>query len=1154
MKKIITLALALCMLLSLATVTSFAAQVNTEDEVDVGLTVKSVTSTSTASNVDIPTDKKNLVDGVISPDDMGDKTASSYNYCANYVHINGSTLTIELEAENAADISGLRFYSRRTDGTGAQDIRPADNVGKAYVSLSSDGENYVTTDLLTASASSDKRYVDLKLAFAGAESSVSGVKNIKIEITQFFGGANQQHFGVEEVTLLNAGEEKKTVAEAAAVQFKNYVTQIPAYPVHGGLERKNLLAQAENALAVAGADVSSSSDEYTSYTGYKEKYSNATVKELEADLTVTSNKAYATDGTVRKTCATAALTDGVVSKITEGVDAYAYMVQGNYAFEAEKGETTVPSHMIIDLKINPEDTFSGIRIYGRRRDLDKTTKAAQAYQTDALVATAEVTLYDENDNVIAIVPVTAKMANTTNDQTINSTITTAGNEPVFADLRIADDDAAVTGIARAEIKITALYNNWGHFGSEEIRLTGCADETEMDAETLLVQNATAAINAIAEYPVYTGLERQQLIAEAKPYVESVNALGISSMTDLITAYNDYKSKLDNAKVKEIKSGIKAKSIIAYATDGSVRSDYGNNIITDGKVNKGSDTRDYNTFKGADYAFLVDTRPAASEAMKKTPSHLTITLTGDSAAKFTGIRFYSRKSESTSGAYQVTAMPYKTEITLKNEDGTSVTYNVTGKTSVKDTDSDMNNTYADLMIFPAGDYAATGITEIEIKISSLTSNGSHFGSEEIRLIDANDSTAVDDINELAYRLMVNDIGRYTVHGGLEREKAIPAAETAYDELSSTQQNNVADAKAKFDTYKENYNAATVHEVETTLSAESVKAYLADGSLNSIASGNGDLGTAYITDGVVTDKYTNGNNPMLTFLRGDWAMHKVTGKDSNNNDIKTYSPNDNSIVIKLTADTGAEFSGIRFYARKTDNGTWYNGDSRPGTAEITLKDEDGNILSLGNLTAVQSGTSAGQTDVTNNYADFSFSIGGAIKAVKGVKTIEIKINSLAQVGHFGCEEIRLLMHDDASKAAALSDVLKGRVQLSAPTVSAEVTTAGTAKTGTVRFVTSFASIDSAAELTEFGTYVIDLDKFTAGGSTIGTDAVYASYKKADNEFTADAVSAGTTFAVDVVNIPESGFTRKYAAISFAKIAGYDQMITSAACQTAGNELSE
>lgn len=1159
MKKIIALLMTLCMLLSLATVVG-ATRISETDEVDATLTVTNVTSVST--NISDESCRSKLVDGSVSADNMGEKSASDYYFYANYSIKNGTTLTIDLSSETEVEFSGLRFYSRRTDGTGEQSVRVGDNVGKSYVSVSADGEKYVTSDLLTATAAQNNRYVDLQLQFKDEAASVSGVKFIKIEVTQYYGGVNQQHFGAEEIALLgNSGETAKSIEDAAKLQFKNYVDQVVAYPVHGGLERKKLLSQAENALALVAEDKRDDISDYVeSYNSYQTAYANSATKELEADLKVTSNEAYAADGTVRKTYGTNKLTDGVVSKITEGVDAYSYMDNGNYAFKKESSGNgaLTPSHMIIDLKINPDDAFSGIRIYGRRRDLETNTRKAQSYQMDALVAEAEVTLYDENDNVIAIVPVTAVKADVNADQTVDSTKTTAGSEPVFADLRIADDEKAVTGIARAGIKITALQNNYGHFGSEEIRLTGCANETTENAETLLVRNATGAINAIAEYPVYAGLERQNLIAEAKPYVDSVRALEISSMTELIAAYEGYKAKLDGAKVKEIDADIKAESIIAYATDSSERSSYGNNIITDGKVNKGSEVLNYDTFKGANHAFAVDTRDGAAEAMKKAPSHLTITLTGDSAAKFTGIRFYSRKLEYNSGRYQSDAMPYKTKITLTNEDDVSVTYNVNGKKSVTNTDSDMDNTYADLLIFPDGDYAVTGVTRIVIEISSLTSNGKHFGSEEIRLIDADDSTAVNDINELTYRLRVNDIGRYTVHGGLEREKAFSAAETAYNALDSTQQSSVIDAKQNFDTYKSNYDAATVHEVDAELTATSVKAYLASGDLNTIASGSGSLGTGLITDGEVTDKYTYGNNPMSTFLRGDYAMHKVTGEDANGSSIKTYSPNDNYVVINLEADADAEFSGIRFYARKQDNGVGYNGDSRPGTAEITLKDDDGNVLSLGCLTATQSGTSAGQSDVANNYADFSFNIGGSIKAMTGVGTIEIKINSLASSGHFGCEEIRLLKHNDASDATALSDVLKGRVQLAAPTVSAKVVTSGTGesttKTGTVRFVTSFTSIDSAAELTEFGTYVIDFDKFVNDGSSIGSDAVYASYKKADGYFTADAVSAGTTFAVDVIDIPETGFTRRYAAVSFARIAGYNQMITSAACQTAGTELSE
>lgn len=310
MKKIISLLLALCLALSV-TVSMAALSGDTFTPDKHSATIETNSTDSQAKTGDAWY-WNNLFDGNISKEDA--KITETYATFAIHPDKNESAW-ITVDMESAYEFSGIRLYKRLGWDTQA--------VTKGYLHLSDDGKSWVRTDL--QSFIKDDRYADFKAVFGGKEMNVSA-RFIKVEAVEVGGSADQQHWGMEELELINkkSGAVKK-------------VSDLKAYAVNTKSDGTNANSSASS--SASGSTSSSSESEVITLESAK--------------FTIESD---APDAKVGDGWYWDKLNDNIYSKgETKVTETYA-----QYSIYPEKNQS---AWIIADL--GEVKSFSGVRLYNR---------------------------------------------------------------------------------------------------------------------------------------------------------------------------------------------------------------------------------------------------------------------------------------------------------------------------------------------------------------------------------------------------------------------------------------------------------------------------------------------------------------------------------------------------------------------------------------------------------------------------------------------------------------------------------------------------------------------------------------------------------------------------------------------------------------------
>ena len=714
MKKIIALLLALMMILSFTAIVSADGTLHSSDEVDAALKLDSYEITSTKKAGPYGSDT-NLFDKNISTASTGSgatKWQVNWAFCEA-----GDSITFNISSENAIAFSGVRFYSLRVDNPtdGSYGLRGAQRPAKIYVSVSADGVNYVKTDLLQETRSGEQegfennRWNQFALSFGGDTASVSGIKYIKLEVTATGG---EEHFGVDEITLLNPdGNNTKTITQLRTASFVAKTAELDDYIIYGGLERKAILEELDAMYAaLTGDELATISTAVEKYNEAKTAYEAAkkeipTVGNMKAESAIS----YKSDESVNRTLgAYAKLTDGSVTKTNEkgqegGLDTFC---RGDWSIAG-----TNSSHVVVTLNIKNPVTFSGIRMYARKGD-DHSN-----FDYNSLAKSVKITLYNANGNKITLTNTSPQYA-------------VAGEKAnAYADYLLLADNVnyALTDVTKIEFDILALNGNNQHWGSEEIRLITTDSATESTVTGIMVVPAIAAINAIGDYTVPGGLERGEKISAAEAELAKLSDPEKANIPEETMAkYNEYKNQYDTAvaTVTELNTvGNMTSSAEKFnrSDDTSAGSIGGAGVLTDGKVSTNDQTA-----TSAGYSRMTAVNVVTSSLYTK------VTLDIASPVTFSGIRVYSSKAD---GAPVYAGSYVPENVTVELYDSRGNMYKTGAIKMPRNWDKATGGfPYSELTITDGSkNYAMTDVTKIVINITGLYDGYAHFCSEEIRLL-------------------------------------------------------------------------------------------------------------------------------------------------------------------------------------------------------------------------------------------------------------------------------------------------------------------------------------------------------------------------------------------------------------------------------------
>lgn len=641
------------------------------------------------------------------------------------------------------------------------------------------------------------------------------------------------------------------------------------------------------------------------------------------------------------------------------------------------------------------DNFAGIRFYTRRNN--STTELV----TSDNVNVATVSVSEDGKKYYDLDEITTTLSSATEDY--------EANRWAQSGFKVNDKTVAVSGAKYIKIKVTKLFNDSQHFGCEEISLLLADSETVATVSDIAKGSAEAKIDEIGSYSVYGGVERKSLIDTAESYYNTLSADEQAAISYAKTKLDDYKEKYDHAANKEVAASLSATESKAYAADGALRYNYDTYArMTDGYINKVDAAFSSSTFSRGDYAFWAN---SDHETGKLAPSYMIVKFDVNSEVAFSGVRFYARRYDDGTG-YDWNSVPYTADITLKGADGTAyVVKDVTGVIAVADTDASGGKDYSDLKFFNDGT-AVTGVTGVEVKIKSLGLNpenlgkGQHFGSEEVRLIvsDGGTEKSLTEVSVSGVPEMIEKIGEYPVFSGIERKKLIDAARTAVNGLTDSQKSAIASDITTLEGYEKAYSDEAAKEVDATIEVTNLKSYKIEGTVINDMTGSQSL----MTDGYVNKVDGKGNKNTYptgdTFVRGDYAL----GQNGKSLYSGAY------IQFDLAINSNVAFSGLRFYARRSDGNAGRVAASMPDVAEITLYGDDDKALYIGTLRSKKQITSGEGSSLSDVYADYTFTVGDSKVKFTDVKKATVKIIKLNSSNmHFGCEELRLIEHDGASE---------------------------------------------------------------------------------------------------------------------------------------------
>ena len=752
MKKIIALLLALMMLLSFTAIVSADGTLHSSDEVDAALKLDSYEITSAKKAGPYGSDT-NLFDKNISTASTGSgatKWQVNWAFCET-----GDSITFNISSENAIAFSGVRFYSLRVDSPtdGSYGLRGEQRPAKIYVSVSADGENYVKTDLLQETRSGvqegfeNNRWNQFALSFGGDTASVSGIKYIKLEVTATGG---EEHFGVDEITLLNPdGENTKTIAQLRTASFVAKAAELDSYLVNGGLERKAILDELDGLIkSLTDDEKASIKDSVEKYNTAKTRYAAARQEiDTTGKLTAESAISYKGDGNINNTLNASKLTDGSITKEGQsgkvnGVDTFC---RGDFCVDPSDNAYNVADgrHTLITLTLDPTVEFSGIRSYTGK--YDDTTGSTSWYTAKKVL----VTLYDADGNKIAFGGISPVLAKTANGERDNS----------YADYVIAENgtEYSVTGVSKIEFDILKLEGKEQHWRAEEFRLLTATGEAKTVAEIkgeMLASEAAAviaAINAI-DSRVTGSVEQKKGIAAARAAYDAlssdaaVNVTNYSTLTTAEAAYN-------GESVKEIEASLTGSAYSDHRASHD-HSDYGYN-------KGGNDTGIYST------ANLLDNKISAESVIGskssfmrgdytvfgKVNEYLYITINTDGVGEFSGIRLYNRKQDNNTD-YSNGNIPSKVKVALYSSDTVYVSTGIVVPTVKAGTNGKENMYYDIPLTFNGETVKFTGITKVVVTLTEMTGDNKWgaFGAEELRLLDDETVTATKTVSDVAKTLV------------------------------------------------------------------------------------------------------------------------------------------------------------------------------------------------------------------------------------------------------------------------------------------------------------------------------------------------------------------------------------------------------------------
>ena len=472
---------------------------------ETAITMGATLSTANIGNLDT------LKDGIISTE--GSKVSEAYATNAIYP-ATGSSAWIDCDLGKSIDygtaLSGVRLYNRFGWANQA--------ISKAYLYLSDDGENWIKSDLVTVSNST--RYADIALKFNGTVYDAKA-RYIRLEAVQVGGKDNEQHWGMEELELLNVSGEAKTIGEiktaiiaSEAESAKALINAINTR-VTGSIENVNTINAARAAYDGLSAEAKSLVDEETlSVLTNAENALSGVVKEIDttpgsqSKISVTGISDHKNDSGNNVTLGNPGrLTDGLFSP--NGEVGNSYYSAADFAVYPDANE-----YLHLTVTMTEAQNVSGIRFYTRKAwnsaNLNKNNNAKSAkvtlYSGDAYVTSDIITLTQSSDIIYC-----------------------------DAALKFNSEPITVTNVTKIEIIVLENIDQ-AHWGAEELRLleTNGTQKSVSDIAKTLVTLSTPTFES-GVYGDGTGIIRFFTTFDAIADGAEIESFGTYAHVDSVSA-------------------------------------------------------------------------------------------------------------------------------------------------------------------------------------------------------------------------------------------------------------------------------------------------------------------------------------------------------------------------------------------------------------------------------------------------------------------------------------------------------------------------------------------------------------------------------------------------------------------------------------------
>ena len=374
--------------------------------------------------------------------------------------------------------------------------------------------------------------------------------------------------------------------------------------------------------------------------------------------------------------------------------------------------------------------------------------------------------------------------------------------------------------------------------------------------------------------------------------------------------------------------------------------------------------------------------------------ITIGLSSVEETSFSGVRFYGRRSDKAPNVEITTAdLPATIYVSVSNDGTNYVKSDLLSGTISGTQENYTDNRWKDFALkFNGSENSVNGVKFIKIEV--VTNGSTHFGAEEITLLNPDDKNTktITQLRTASFVAKTAELDDYIIYGGLERKAILEELDAMYAALTRDELATISTAVEKYNEAKTLYETAK-KEVPTigNMTAESAISYKSDGSNNTLGA------YAKLTDGSVTKTNEKGQESGLdTFCRGDWSI---------------AGTNNSHVVVTLKIKNPVTFSGIRMYARKGDDHSNFIYESLAKSVKITLYNANGNKITLTN-TSPQYAVAG---EKANAYADYLLLADNVNYALTDVTKIEFDILALNNNNqHWGSEEMRLITTDSATES--------------------------------------------------------------------------------------------------------------------------------------------